>query len=106
MPSHATALVALLRRRAAGPCADVELLCAYARRRDADAFRALVERHGPMVLGLCRRALGDGHAAEDAFQAVFLLLARKHASVRRPEALDGHGFVTSGQFGRWIVAVR
>src|SRR4051812_45929160 len=85
MTSPAT-LVALLRRQAAGLCADAELLAAYAR-GDAASFRALVERHGPMVLGLCRRALGDAHAAEDAFQAVFLLLARKPASVRRPGAL-------------------
>ena len=87
MSSPAAGIVALLRRRAAGPCADADLLLAYAERGDAAAFRRIVERHGPMVLGLCRRALGDGHAAEDAFQAAFLVLARQAASVRRPEAL-------------------
>src|SRR3954449_6289483 len=83
----AAALVALLRRRYAPPAPDADLLRAYADRRDADAFRALVGRHGPLVLRLCRRLLGDAHAAEDAFQATFLVLARKAGSVRRPDAL-------------------
>jgi RNA polymerase sigma factor (sigma-70 family) len=87
MPSPAAGLVALLRRHAAGPCADADLLRAYAERRDSEAFGEIVARHGPMVLGLCRRALGDAHAADDAFQATFLVLARKAASVRRPEVL-------------------
>nr|WP_303652943.1 RNA polymerase sigma factor [Paludisphaera mucosa] len=47
-----------------------------------EAFRILVERHGPMVLDVCRRAVGDRQHAEDAAQAVFLTLARKAASVR------------------------
>jgi RNA polymerase sigma factor (sigma-70 family) len=46
------------------------------------AFRVLLHRHGPMVLGICRRVLGDEHAAEDAFQATFLVLMKKAGSLR------------------------
>src|SRR5438132_14219352 len=83
----ADAVLRHLRRQLGTPATDTELLRAYAERRDDDAFRALVERHGPMVLGLCRRRLGDLHAAEDAFQATFLSLARSAGTIRHPEAL-------------------
>ncbi len=55
--------------------------------RSASAFAALVERHGPMVLGVCRRALADPGLAEDAFQATFLILARRARTVRDRENL-------------------
>jgi RNA polymerase sigma factor (sigma-70 family) len=58
------------------------------------AFAALVVRHGPMVLGLCRQLLGDRHHAEDAFQVVFLVLAQKARSIRDPDLL-----------GNWIYGV-
>src|SRR5215470_14281925 len=72
---------------------DGELLGRFVARRDEAAFEALVRRHGPMVLGLCRRILRDGHDAEDAFQATFFVLARKAAAITRRETVGGwlHG---------------
>ncbi|MFO0847555.1 MAG: sigma-70 family RNA polymerase sigma factor [Gemmataceae bacterium] len=64
------------------PLADAELLRRFAADRDQAAFEVLVWRHGGMALGVCRRLLRDEHAAEDAFQATFLILARKAGSVR------------------------
>ncbi len=51
------------------------------------AFEALVRRHGPMVLRVCQQVLGDSHEADDAFQAVFLILARTGSSVHRRESV-------------------
>jgi RNA polymerase sigma factor (sigma-70 family) len=83
----ASSVVAFLRRRYAPATPDAALLRDYADGHDTAAFRALVERHGPLVLQLCRRLLDDAHAGEDAFQATFLILARRATSVRRPDAL-------------------
>src|SRR5581483_10440199 len=73
---------------------DAELLRRFVRGRDAAAFELLVWRHGPMVLGVCRRVLRDAHAAEDAFQAAFLVLARKARSLDR-----------RGSIANWLYAV-
>jgi RNA polymerase sigma factor (sigma-70 family) len=67
--------------------ADQALLERFVRQRDEAAFASLVRRHGPMVLAVCRRLLRHSHDADDAFQAVFLLLVRKAGSLRRPEQL-------------------
>jgi RNA polymerase sigma-70 factor (ECF subfamily) len=72
-------------RRVAGPsdeAADEQLLEAFVTRRDEPAFGALMHRHGGMVLGVCRRILGNQDDAEDAFQATFLVLVRRAASIQ------------------------
>src|SRR4029079_11828164 len=68
---------------------DQVLLARFLERRDEDAFTELVQRHGPMVLAVCQRVLGDSHHAEDAFQATFLVLARKGLQLRPRSALAG-----------------
>src|SRR5262249_55480886 len=69
------------------------LLARFVAGGDEAAFAALVDRHGQMVLGVCRRLLGDWHDAEEAFQATFLVLAKKAATLARPDSLGNwlHG---------------
>jgi RNA polymerase sigma factor (sigma-70 family) len=83
--------IAFLRWLAATPAAesvpDADLLARFIHHGDEAAFAILVARHGPMVLGVCTHILGDRHSAEDCTQAAFLVLARRAASLRRPQAL-------------------
>jgi RNA polymerase sigma-70 factor (ECF subfamily) len=73
---------------------DAQLLQRFVSERDQHAFTALLKRHGPMVLGVCARVLGDSGEAEDAFQATFLVLVRRAGSLGRPELL-----------GNWLYGV-
>ena len=76
---------------ATGAMTDRTLLEHFARGGEAaePAFASLVERHGPMVMRVCRNLLADLHLAEDAFQVTFLLLARRAGSIHKPDALAG-----------------
>ncbi len=69
------------------PAPDAALIGRFVRDRDQAAFAALVDRHGPMVLGVARRIVGDHHTAEDVFQATFLRLASQAGRLRHPAAL-------------------
>src|SRR5436189_4265032 len=73
---------------------DGRLLERFTLHKDEAAFEAVVRRHGPMVLGVCRRILGNHHDAEDAFQATFLVLVRKSGSVMPKETV-----------GNWLYGV-
>jgi RNA polymerase sigma factor (sigma-70 family) len=84
----------VLARREAGDQGDGRLLELFLTRRDESAFELLLHRHGPMVLGVCRRVLGDGPDAEDAFQATFLVLVR-----------SGHRVRPRDQVGNWLYGV-
>src|ERR1700687_4611866 len=77
---------AMLLRDVAG-LTDGQLLEDYISRRDEAALEALVQRHGPMVWGVCCRVLSNHHDAEDAFQVTFLVLVRKAASIASRELL-------------------
>jgi RNA polymerase sigma factor (sigma-70 family) len=87
-PARLLSEVRLLAGRPQGSASpDSALLDRYVLQGDQDDFSALVARHGPMVLGVCRRLLPDPHLAEDACQAAFLVLARKAAAVRPGDSL-------------------
>jgi RNA polymerase sigma factor (sigma-70 family) len=73
---------------------DGELVRQFVASRDEGAFAELLRRHGPMVQSVCRRVLGHQQDAEDAFQATFLVLARRAGSIRR-----------SGAVGAWVYQV-
>jgi RNA polymerase sigma factor (sigma-70 family) len=81
-----------VRRLAARPACGVDdrqLLERFTAGRDEPAFAELVRRHGPMVLGVCRRVLHNAHDADDAFQATFLVLVRKAGSISKGESVGG-----------------
>src|SRR5262245_10815047 len=73
---------------------DRVLLERFVTQREEAAFAQLVRRHGAMVLHVCRRVLSDADAAQDVFQATFLVLARKSASI-----------IKHGSLGSWLYGV-
>jgi RNA polymerase sigma factor (sigma-70 family) len=111
MPTQADSLLRCVRRiasQAGRERDDPALLRRFLTCRDPAAFAALVARHGPMVLRVCERVLGNRHDAEDAFQATFLILARKAAGIRPPGALAAwlHGVAYRVALGARAVARR
>src|SRR5215470_659777 len=74
-------------RQEEGGLTDEQLLVRFIEHREQAAVAALVQRHGPMVWGVCRRILRNHHDAEDAFQATFLVLVRKAVSIRQRETM-------------------
>jgi len=84
----------LLGDETGGEQTDPALLDRFVQAQDQTAFAELVRRHGPIVWAACRRVLDDGHAAEDAFQATFMVLVRKAGSISRRELL-----------GNWLYGV-
>jgi RNA polymerase sigma factor (sigma-70 family) len=83
-----------VRARDAAEISDGQLLECFVARREERVFELLLQRHGPMVLSVCKRVLGSHHDAEDAFQATFLVLARKAGSIRPREMV-----------GNWLYGV-
>src|SRR5258708_33217317 len=81
------ALLQHVRRLAATASSDEQLVNDFLARRSDEAFSALLGRHGPMVLNVCRRILNDAHAAEDVFQATFLVLADRAGAIHRRASL-------------------
>ncbi|MFO0797391.1 MAG: sigma-70 family RNA polymerase sigma factor [Gemmataceae bacterium] len=94
--------------RLAGPSpastSDRELVRRFVLDRSEAAFADLMARHGPMVLAVCRRHLRDPHAADDAFQATFLVLARRAATVKWKDSIAGWLFEVASRVGRKAAA--
>ena len=101
--AHLRSLESLFNAGALGCLTDGELLECFQTGRHTigpEAFRILVERHGPMVLGLCRSVVRDLHDADDAFQATFLVLVRKADSIRRRDTIGPWLYGVAGRVAR------
>ena len=84
---------------------DRALVSRFVESRDEAAFAGLVNRHARMVLGVCKRAVQDVHLAEDAFQAVFLVLARNPRQAARASSVGGWLFGIARRVG-WAAPAR
>ncbi len=103
MATRPTALSGLLKRvlsESLSPYSDRQLLERFVESGDEAAFAAILDRHGPMLLGLCRRLLSDAHLAEDVLQATFLVLARKAGSIGRRDSLASWLYGVAQQLAR------
>src|SRR5579871_4001959 len=81
------ALVENVRAKALARDSDRQLLTRFIESRDESAFAVLLERHGPTLLNLCRRWVGDAHLADDVVQATFVVLVRRAKSIRRRDSI-------------------
>jgi RNA polymerase sigma factor (sigma-70 family) len=107
---HVGAVMQHIRRLAGLPLpvnvSDRQLLQRFAQDREEAAFALLVQRHGPLVLGVCRRVLQHEQDAEDAFQATFLVLARKADSIRWQESVSRWLYEVARRLARKVKATR
>lgn len=87
-----------------GEATDRELIERFVQDRSESAFADLMARHGPMVLAVCKRHLRDPHAAEDAFQAVFIVLARRAGAVKWRESIGGWLFEVASRVAKKAAA--
>src|SRR5262245_54160216 len=81
---------------------DGDLLRQFITQHDETAFATLVDRHGSLVHGVCRRILGNLHEADDAFQATFFVLARQAASIRQPHSLGPWLYGVASRISRQV----
>jgi len=110
MASRSPSLLYRVRRLLAPPgevpASDRALLDRYADGGDGAAFRELLERHGPLVLGVCQRVLGDADLAEDVFQATFLVLARNPSAVRGRDSIGPWLYAVARRLARRVLSER
>src|SRR5262245_36001026 len=111
MESHSLRTIVRRLRQAVAPqvtlgVRDTELVRAFAGHGDSLAFEQIILRHGPMVLGVCRRLLRDPADADDAFQATFLVLLRRAGSLREPDRLAGWLHQVARRTARKLRSVR
>jgi RNA polymerase sigma factor (sigma-70 family) len=81
---------------------DHQLLSCFVESGDETAFALIIDRHGPMLHGVCRRLLGDSHLADDVLQATFLLLSRQRDSIRKRNSVSGWLYRVAQRLARQV----